>query len=181
MRWQPIDFEEPSSSTISEDKPLVESITGIPDSARFIGLLRENSGETYRNPLLGNVTVTPSDNGKLLHMRQGDITVDIGVDLLDIMGNMALYPSKGQKDWKSWYEHKNSISQFPTEDSKYYYLDARFNICSSVAGRYPSNFEKLLVENGNIFRTKELAEAAKERLITTLKRFNNENRGSWKS
>lgn len=166
--------EEPSSD-ISDDKPLTESITGIPDTARFIELLRENSGETYWNPLLGHVTVTPSANGKLIHLHQGDIIVDIGNDLLDSMGNIALYPSRSQKDWKSWYEYKNAISQFPTEGFTYYYLDERFNICHEVAGRFPTDFEKALVEIGNIFSTMDLAEAAKERLVITLKKFKKEN------
>lgn len=81
-------------------------------------LLKGCDDEIFYNPLLGNVTVTPSIDGKLLHVHQGGFTVDIAPNGTDNDGNMALFPSKELRDWIEWKKSKNT---------KY-----RLNICWNI-------------------------------------------------
>ena len=69
-------------------------------------LLKGLDNEIFYKPLLGNVTVTLSSDGKLLHIHQGDFTIDISWDGKDADGNMALFPSKDQRDWEVWEESR---------------------------------------------------------------------------
>ena len=80
--------------------------TVVSNEPNLCELLKGCDDEIFYNPLLGNVTVMPSNDGKLLHVHQGGFTVDIAADGTDSDGNMALFPSKEQRNWMEWKESR---------------------------------------------------------------------------
>lgn len=77
-------------------------------------ILKNSPDEIFYNPLLGNVTVTPASDGNLIHIHQGGFTVDIAPDGTDNDGNLALYPSREERDWE---QYKAKIQQ--TSDTQH--------------------------------------------------------------
>lgn len=108
-------------------------------------LLKDRENEIFYNPLLGNVTVTPSPDGKLLHVHQGGFTVDIASDGTDSDGNMALFPSKEQRDWIEWNKENNhkipkTWSELKKSDKAkraIVQIDSDFGHFSDIVGKTP--------------------------------------------
>ena len=91
--------EEKTMEEVKDYPPYLDRPkTVVSNEPNLCELLKGCDDEIFYNPLLGNVTVTPSNDGKLLHVHQGGFTVDIAADGTDSDGNMALFPSKEQRN-----------------------------------------------------------------------------------
>lgn len=70
-------------------------------------ILKEHINETFWNPLLGNIIYKGSYN-RLMFFQHKDLMIDIPYDGKDMDNNIAIFPSKTQRDWNKWIEEQNS-------------------------------------------------------------------------
>ena len=77
-------------------------------------LIRGCGERKFYNPLLGEITATPSEDGRIIHIHYGGITIDISPDGTDSDGNMVLFPSRTQRDWDGFRESmmEEEISEY---------------------------------------------------------------------
>lgn len=68
-------------------------------------ILKDHVGETFWCPLVGNVTYKGSD-GELVFFQYGYSIIDIPYDGKDMNNNIAIFPSKDQRDWNKWIEEQ---------------------------------------------------------------------------
>lgn len=64
-------------------------------------ILKGHADETFWNPLVGNITYKGGDGG-LVFFQYGNSVIDIPYNGKDMDNNIAVFPSKNQRDWNKW-------------------------------------------------------------------------------
>lgn len=69
-------------------------------------ILKGHEGETFWNPLVGNITYKSSEGG-LAFFQYGNSVIDIPYHGKDMNNNISVFPSKDHRDWVKWDKENN--------------------------------------------------------------------------
>lgn len=123
-------------------------------------ILSGHEGETFWNPLLGDLEYRKCDSQHLYFVKIGKETISgevpmavvtTSLDGTDMLGNPAIYPDRNQLDWMRFDMERNTRRWRAEPTYPYYYIDRRFIVkCAYEEG---SDFDNNNYINGNCFKT----------------------------
>ena len=113
----------------------------------FSEIFNKNKDKIFYNPLLGDVYVSLDSFGpRKYHMKSARYTGlegPISAEGRDMDGNLAIFPSKKQRDWNKWLEEQkpkgpktwNELNHYPKYDNDDYSVDITGHLGNGITKR----------------------------------------------
>lgn len=137
-------------------------------------ILSGHEGETFWNPLLGDIQYRQYDSQHLYFVKVGKETatgevpmllISTNLDGTDTLGNPAVFPNRNQLDWMRFDMECNTKRWRAKKDYGYYYIDRRLFV--KHAYEQGSDFDNNNYINGNCFKS----EADAKEMCSTFKKL----------